>query len=100
MKLQNLETAVDIIFHNHGIPGHKDGSEIIYVGQRRPSHDRVAQRLEKAVAIVVREVFFRPHSLRPRARQRVGSEIGSGDFLEAVDAVGVPGDGVNARMAA
>ena len=81
------------------IARHEDRAEVVDVGERRPGDHRVAERREEAMAVVVRRGVARADALRPRARQRVGRDDRAGDFLRAVDAVGVAGDRVDARLA-
>ena len=35
-------------------PANKNGAKIVYVGQRRPSHDPIAEGPKEAVAVIVR----------------------------------------------
>ena len=51
------------------------------------------------MTVVVREAVFWPDALRPGARQRVGSDHCTGDFLHPVDTVSIAGDRVDARFA-
>ena len=75
-----------------------DGAKVVHIGQRRPGHHRVAERLEEAVSVVVVEALARLQALRPRAGQRVGREQRAGDLFLAVDAVGVAGQRVDAGL--
>ena len=64
--------------HNFGISGSahflvlgrcvdEDGAKVVHIGQRGAGDDRVPQRLEKAVAIVVGQAVFGPQAQRPGA---------------------------------
>ena len=67
----------------------EDGAKVVHIGQRRPGHERVAQRAEETVSIVSRQAVGRTNTLRPGARERVGRKMRPGDLLDAVYAVGV-----------
>src|SRR5213593_2241590 len=79
--------------------GNQDGAEVVDVGERRPGYDRVPERFEETVAVVGIEALLRLDTLGPGAGEAVGREVCAGDLFHAVDAVGIPRDGVNARVA-
>jgi hypothetical protein len=56
----------------------EDRAEIIDVGQCRAGNHLIAQRLEKTVRIVVRQVFLRADGQLRRALVRVGRNNGAG----------------------
>src|SRR5487761_2606270 len=74
----------------------QDRAKIVDVGQRGAGDDAVAQRSKEAVAIVARETVARTDAQCARARQRIRSDQRAGDLLLAIDAVGVPGDRMDA----
>src|SRR5471030_2295577 len=72
-----------------------DGAEVVHIGQRRPSDDGVAEGLEESVAVVVGQAVERRQAEPPGALQAVRPQQRAGDFLQAVDTVGIAGDGVD-----
>src|SRR5271166_3899789 len=77
-------------------PGDQDRPKIVDVGQRRPGHHLIAERLEKAVPVVVGKTLLCIDPERLGALQRVWRNDRASDLLGAVDAVGVAGDGPDA----
>ena len=76
----------------------ENGAKVVDVGQRGSGDHRVSERLEESMRIIVRKHVLGSQSQRTGACQRVGAHIGPGDFLLPIDAVGVAGQRVYARM--
>src|SRR6185369_14980926 len=68
---------------------YQDGAKVVDVGQGRTGDDRISQRLEEAVAVVIGERCARYDAECAGPRQRIGREQGACYFFQAVDAIGV-----------
>ena len=74
-------------------------AEIVDIGQRRSGDEAIAERFEKPVAVIILKRLLRANAPSQGALQRVRRDIGAGDFLEAIDTIGVAGERVNSGMA-
>src|SRR3546814_11588506 len=77
----------------------ENSAEIVNVRACRSGDDQVAERLEKAVSVVVGQQRYRVQPQRARTVDRLRSDQRPGIVLAAVDAVGVACDGMDARVA-
>ena len=53
----------------------EDGAEVIDIGQRRAGDDRVAERTEESVTVVVAETVARADPFGPGALQGIGRVV-------------------------
>src|ERR1700689_1243975 len=79
--------------------GYEHRAKVVHIGKGGPRDHRVAQRLEEPMAVVALETGARIDALCARTLEAVGRQVGSGDVLGTIDAIGIAGDGMDAPMA-
>jgi hypothetical protein len=76
----------------------ENGSKIVDIRVRRAGNDRVPESGEQGMRVVVREHFLGSISVRPRARDRVRTDMSAGDLFLPVDAVRIACQCMNTWM--
>src|ERR1700730_13556566 len=73
-------------------------AEVVHIRQRRSGDQRVAERREEAVTIVVVQHVLGPQAQGPCTGERVGSDTGARDLFLAVDTISVSSERMDARV--
>ncbi len=74
-------------------------AEVIDVGEGRPGQDAVAKCFEEAVPVILGKAPLDADALRPGTCDAVRREVGSGDLLKSINAVGIPREGMDPGIA-